>query len=60
MPPGVALVAMLVAVISGYGAIRHGRMMLHQGIELADGGGWTAIFLVELTACFAAVGVALA
>jgi hypothetical protein len=51
---------MLVAVVSGYAAIRHARQMMQEGIELSDGGGWTALFLVEFAACFAGVGVALA
>jgi hypothetical protein len=60
MTPGFTLLAVLVALASGYAAVRQGRMMAREGVDLSDGGGWTVLFLVEFMTCFAAVGVALA
>jgi hypothetical protein len=43
----VTLVAMIVAALSGWALIHHSRVMLHNGITAAEGGGWTALILVE-------------
>jgi hypothetical protein len=59
MAQRLTLFAILVAIASGYAAVRQGRMMAREGVDLSDGGGWTVLFLVEFTTCFAAVGVAL-
>ena len=60
MPAQRALIAALVAAISGYAVVRHGRKMIHEGVGLEDGGGWTAILLLEVLCCFSAVAAALA
>jgi hypothetical protein len=50
---------MLVAVVVGRSMVRHARRMLHEGISLEDGGGWTAVVLVEFVVAMGAVAVAL-
>ena len=52
-------IAAAVAVVSGYAAIRTGRSMIRAGVDVQDGGTWTALLILEITANFAAVGVAL-
>jgi hypothetical protein len=59
MPATRALVAALVAAVSGYAVIRTGRSMMGSGVELQDGGGWAALLITEVCVSFAAVGVAL-
>ena len=59
MPSHRVLVAMLVAVTGGYAMIRHARQMLHEGISLEDGGGWTALVLTEFLVAMSGVAVAL-
>lgn len=47
MPISMTLIAVAVSAISGWGLIRHGRALIHNGDSLANGGGWTAIILTE-------------
>jgi hypothetical protein len=47
MPDQVALIAALVAALSGWGVIHHAKTLMHNSIGLQDGGGWTALILVE-------------
>ncbi|RDI75164.1 hypothetical protein Gocc_0962 [Gaiella occulta] len=54
-----APIAALVALVSGWAVIRHCRAMLHSGVSLEDGGGWTAVILAETVVCLTAVAVAL-
>jgi hypothetical protein len=54
-----ALFAALVAACSGYSVVRHGKRMMHEGVTVEEGGGWTAVLISEALVCFAAVGVAL-
>ena len=51
---------MLVAVSAGYAMIRHARQMLHDGVSLEGGGGWTALILAEFILAMSATAVALA
>jgi hypothetical protein len=60
VPTQRALIAALIAALSGYAVVRHGRKMMHEGIGLEDGGGWTAILIAEVLCCFSAVAAALA
>jgi hypothetical protein len=60
MPAQRALIAALIAALSGYAVVHHGRKMMHEGIGLEDGGGWTAILITEVLCCFSAVAAALA
>ena len=53
------LIAGLAAVISGYGVIRHARIVMHNGVGFSDGGGWTVILLVETMFFLVAINVAL-
>ncbi len=50
---------MLVAVVSGWGVIHHGRTLIHNGDSLANGGGWTAIILAETMISLSAAAFAL-
>ena len=54
-----ALAATLVALLFGWLTVRHCRQLMHEGVELADGGGYAALIMLEFVACMAAVGVAL-
>jgi hypothetical protein len=45
--PTVSLIAALIAAVSGWGVIHHGKSLMRNGDTLADGGGWTAIILAE-------------
>jgi hypothetical protein len=47
MPSTLSLVAALVAAVSGWGVVHHGRALMFNGTTLQDGGGWTAIILTE-------------
>jgi hypothetical protein len=47
MPSRLSLLTALVCALSGWLVVRHGRQMLCDEITLADGGGWTALFLAE-------------
>ena len=58
MPSRRVLIALLVAALGGYSMIRHVRQMLHEGISLEDGGGWTALFLTEFLVTMSALVVA--
>lgn len=59
MPQTQALIAALVAAVSGYAVLRTGRTMLGAGVDLNDGGGWAVLLILEACVSFAAVGVAL-
>ena len=59
MPSQVALVAALVAAVSGWGVVHHGRQMIHEGVTVGEGGGWTALLLTEFMVSFAAACVAI-
>jgi hypothetical protein len=52
------LIAILVALAAAYAMTRHARLMLHQGIGVETGGGWTAVFMCEFMIALAALGVA--
>ncbi len=54
-----ALIAALVAAVSGFALVRTGRTMMHQGIGIEEGGGWAALLIAEVCCSFAAVAVAL-
>ena len=58
MPRPRTLIAILVALASGCSMIRHARKMLHDGVALEDGGGWTALILTEFMAAMGGFGVA--
>jgi hypothetical protein len=60
MPSHRALIAALVAAVSGYAAMRTGRAMLDGGFTVEDGGGWAALLIAEVCCSFAAAAVALA
>lgn len=53
------LVAMTFSAGAGWLTLHHCRILLHQGVGVEDGGGWTALILVEFVACMVAVSVAL-
>lgn len=38
--------------------VRHARPMLHEGVGVDDGGGWTALIITEFIITFAAAAVA--
>jgi hypothetical protein len=59
VPSTVSLIAALVAAISGYTVVRTGRSMMGAGVDIQDGGTWTALLILEITVNFAAVGVAI-
>ena len=59
MPTRRALFAMLVAVTAGYSMIRHANRMLHEGVTLEEGGGWTALVLTEFMVAMGGVAFAL-
>jgi hypothetical protein len=58
MPATHSLVATLVAAAASYAMTRHMRTMLHEGSTHADGGGWTAVVMVEFMVAMGALGVA--
>ena len=53
------LIAMTFAVGSGYAVVRTGRSMTAAGVGLEDGGGWTALLIVEVLCSLAASAVAM-
>jgi hypothetical protein len=55
-----ALIAAAIAALSGWGLIHHGKAVLHSGVGIADGGGWTVILLVETMLFLVGINVALA
>ena len=55
----VQLVAMLVAVVSGWATIHVARAMTFQGVGLQDGGGYAALLIVTLSINLAAVTLAI-
>jgi hypothetical protein len=59
MPSRLSLLAALVCALSGWLVVRHGRQMLRDEITLADGGGWTALFLAEFVVSLAAACAAI-
>jgi hypothetical protein len=59
MPRRHALLAMLVAVTFGYSMIRHAGRMMHEGVGLEEGGGWTALILAEFMIAMGGVAGAL-
>jgi hypothetical protein len=59
VPATVSLIAMLVAAISGWGVVHHGKALMFNGTTLQDGGGWTAIILVETMISLGAAAFAL-
>ena len=48
------LLALPICLASGYALLFHARQMMHEGVSLEDGGGWTAVvtgeFLVHVSA----------
>jgi hypothetical protein len=59
MPSHRALIAALIAAVSGYAVVRTARAMVDGGIGVEDGGGWAALLIAEVCCSFAAVAVAL-
>jgi len=59
VPAQRSLIGMLVAVAAGYAMIRHARRMLHEGVGLEDGGGWTAVVVTEFVIAMSGVALAL-
>lgn len=59
MPSHRALIAALVAAVSGYAVLRTGRAMVDGGLAIEDGGGWVALMIAEVSCSLAAVAVAL-
>jgi hypothetical protein len=59
MPSVPVLIAIVVACLSGWATRFHCRMLMGQGMGMADGGGFAVLILLEFTACMSAVGVAL-
>lgn len=55
----ITLVAVTVAVVSGWAVVRLARRMAFEGVGLDDGGGYVALLLVAVTVNLAAVAVAL-
>ena len=53
------LIAAIVALTAGYSMLRHASRMLHDGVGVGDGGGWTALIIAEFMIAFAATAVAL-
>jgi hypothetical protein len=47
MPDTASLIAALVAAVSGFAVIHHGKALMFHSTSLQDGGGWTAIILAE-------------
>lgn len=47
MPSQITLVAALIAAASGWGVVHHGRALMFHGTSLQDGGGMTALILLE-------------
>ncbi len=54
-----SLVALIVALLSGWAAIRLARKMTFEGVGIEDGGGYTALLLTALMITLAAASVAL-
>lgn len=59
MPSRRTLIALLVAATAAYSMVHHARVMLHEGVALEEGGGWTAVFLAEFMVALGAVAAAL-
>ena len=59
MPTQRALIAALIAALSGYAVVRTARTMVDGGVTVEDGGGWAALLIAEVCCSFAAVAVAL-
>jgi hypothetical protein len=59
VPTNLALIAALVAATSGWGVVHHGKALMHNGVGLQDGGGWTALILTETMISLSAACVAL-
>ena len=59
MPSQRALIAALVAAVSGFAVVRTARTMVEGGFTVEDGGGWAALLIAEVCCSFAAVAVAL-
>ena len=59
MPSTITLIAALVAAVSGWGLVHHGRVLVDNGDTLSNGGGWTAIILVETTISLGAAAFAI-
>ncbi len=54
-----ALFATLVALAAGWLTVRHCRYLMHEGMELDQGGGYAVLIVVEFTTCMAAVAISL-
>jgi len=54
-----ALIAALVAAVSGYAVVRTARAMVDGGVTVDDGGGWAALLIAEVCCSSAAIAVAL-
>ena len=59
MPSQRALIAALVAAVSGFAVVRTASAMVDGGFTIEDGGGWAALLIAEVCCSFAAVAVAL-
>jgi hypothetical protein len=59
MPSHRALIAALVASVSGYAVLRTARGMVDGGFSIEDGGGWAALLIAEICCSVTAVAVAL-
>ncbi len=59
MPSQRALIAALVAALSGFAVVRTARVMMDGSYSVEDGGGWAALLIAEVCCSFAAVAVAL-
>jgi hypothetical protein len=56
---GATLIGMIVALASGALTLKQARMMVHDGVSLADGGGWAALFFVSFLVHLSAVAYVL-
>jgi hypothetical protein len=52
------LLAVGVALVTGWATRRHCRLLLNEGVGLGDGGGYAVLILLEFTTCMIAVSVA--
>lgn len=59
MPDTMTLIAALIAAISGWGVVHHGKSLMHNGDSLSNGGGWTAIILAETMISLSAAAFAI-
>jgi hypothetical protein len=53
-----SVIATLVASTAGFATIRHARRMLHDGVDLDAGGGWTAVIMAEVMITLTALAIA--